>query len=90
MPAAGGEAAEQGRSRRFIIEMKRLRIVLPGKSLDRRLVDQSLGFPAEFLSRSEIVKIKMAQGVFLLETVGCDQCCGRFNHIMPATATTFA
>jgi hypothetical protein len=51
--------------------MKRLRIILPGKTLDRRLVDQSLGLAAEFLSRLEIVKIKTAQGVFLLEDVGC-------------------
>ncbi len=93
MPAAGGETTEQSRSCRFIVEMKRLRIVLPGKSLDRRLVDQSLGLAAEFLSRLEIVKIKTAQGVFLLEDAGCataaaliTSCRQRPRHLLDQTS----
>src|SRR5262249_36169153 len=39
MPAARGQAAEQGRFRGLPIEMKRLRIELRGERLDVRLVD---------------------------------------------------
>src|SRR5207302_15343 len=43
MPAAGGQAAEQRRFRRLLIEMKRLRVELRGKCLDFPLVHRVRG-----------------------------------------------
>jgi hypothetical protein len=41
VPPAGGEPAEEGAFRRFLVEVKRLRIILRGERLDLLGVDQA-------------------------------------------------